>query len=171
MSSGGGGSSRASNNNGRSNKRARTTTSTDDDDSSQHHRLRLNDTLFKKLGTRYCGNAEELLELLLEAHLCAKVETFHVKVEKLGASHARDHLSVELDVGLSDQMAEVKRVIEKEEGVKPCEAQLYRSEEKWDDTYGSHEQQEAALLSNDQVFDGPCTLQLVSQGELVPSQP
>ena len=36
----------------------------------------------------------------------------------------------------------------------------------WGGTYGSHEQQEAALLSNDQAFDGPCTLQLVSQGEL-----
>ena len=54
----------------------------------------LNDTLYDSLGTRYCGDAEELFQLLLHADFCTKVHTFHVKIEKLAASHIRDHLSV-----------------------------------------------------------------------------
>ena len=147
-------------------KRPRTSPpATHDDRSHSRQRVRLNDQLFQVLGLRYFKSAEELLEHLIAAGLGALVQTFDIKVEKLGASHGNDHISVELDTGLPGQMAEVKREIEKKEGVKPWEAQLYRSEEKWDGGYGSPAQQEAALLSNDHVFDGPCTLQLVSQGE------
>ena len=135
------------------------------DDPQRAHRLRLNDTLFHVLGTHYCGNAEELLELLLEAGLCEKVHTFQVEIQKLGASHTKDHISVELDKSLTGHMTEVKRVLEKEEGLKPWEAQLYRFEDDWDGTYGSSEQQQAALLPNDAVFSGPCSLQLVAQSE------
>ena len=67
MSSGAG----AANNHGSSKKRVRTTTNTTTDADSPHQRLRLNDTLFDSLGTRYatryCGNSEELLELLRAA--------------------------------------------------------------------------------------------------------
>ena len=55
MSSGAG----AANNHGSSKKRVRTTTNTTTDAVSPHQRLRLNDTLFDSLGTRYCGDAEE----------------------------------------------------------------------------------------------------------------
>jgi hypothetical protein len=60
-------------------------------------------------------------------------------------------------------MAEVKRVIETEQGIQPWEVQLYRVEEKWDGGSGSSAEQEAALLPNDAVFSGPCKLQLVRQ--------
>jgi hypothetical protein len=40
---------------------------------------------------------------------------------------------------------------------------LYRVEEKWDGGSGSSAEQEAALLPNDAVFNGPCKLQLVRQ--------
>ena len=145
---------------------------------SNQQRLRLNnkvfsfdDTLFALAGRagkgRYC-NRDELVQVLIEAGFCTPVETFQVQIEKLGASHGRDHLTVEVDNDLSDPMKEVKRVIEAEEGVHPWEAQLYRSEEDWDGTYGSVEQQEAALLTDEYPFDdGPCTLQLVCQGEVL----
>jgi hypothetical protein len=60
-------------------------------------------------------------------------------------------------------MAEVKCVIETEQGIQPWEVQLYRVEEKWDGGDGSSAEQEAALLPNDAVFSGPCKLQLMRQ--------
>ena len=74
MSSGAG----AANNHGSSKKRVRTTTNTTTDDDSPHQRLRLNDTLFDSLGTRYatryCGNSEELLELLRAAKVISSCQ-------------------------------------------------------------------------------------------------
>ena len=120
-------------------------------------RLWLNDDLFKQLGTRYCSS-EEVMDLLLAKGVCKEVDTFAVEVELFGDRHVK----VELDADFNS-MAEVKRVIETEQGIQPWEVQLYRVEEKWDGGDGSSAEQEAALLPNDAVFSGPCKLQLVRQ--------
>jgi hypothetical protein len=120
-------------------------------------RIWLNDDLFKQLGTRYCSG-EELMDLLLAKDVCKEVDTFAVEVELFGDRRVK----VELDADFNS-MAEVKRVIETEQGISPWEVQLYRVEEKWDGGDGSIAEQEAALLPNDAVFSGPCKLQLVRQ--------
>jgi hypothetical protein len=134
-----------------SNKRARL------DEPEIPRRLWLNDDLFKQLGTRYCSS-EEVMDLLLAKGVCKEVDTFAVEVEMFGDRHVR----VELDADFNS-MAEVKRVIETEQGIQPWEVQLYRVEEKWGGGDGSSAEQEAALLPNDAVFSGPCKLQLVRQ--------
>jgi hypothetical protein len=98
------------------------------------------------------------MDLLLAKDVCKEVDTFAVEVELFGDRHVK----VELDADFNS-MAEVKRVIETEQGIQPWEVQLYRVEEKWDGGDGSSAEQEAALLPNDAVFSGPCKLQLVRQ--------
>jgi hypothetical protein len=128
-------------------------------------RVRLNRQLYKLMGgeQRYCNGAD-ILELLLAKGLCTEVETFEVEVQKFGDSKP---IKVELDSNFNT-MAEVQRVVEREDGTPPWEVQLYRVEESWDGKGGSSAQEDAALLKNDAVFSGPCVLQLVRQGT-VPS--
>jgi hypothetical protein len=110
-------------------------------------------------GQRYCNRAD-ILEMLLAKGLCVEVETFEVEVQKFGELKP---IKVELDSELNT-MAEVQRVIEQDEGTPPWEVQLYRVEESWDGKSGSSAQEDAALLKNDAIFSGPCTVQLVRQG-------
>jgi hypothetical protein len=129
-------------------------------------KLRLSDELTTKLGARYCTD-NELVTLMLSQKMCSRVSTFEVKATLMG--DLNEWMTVTLDDDHAST-ADVKAGVEQAKGTRPATQELFRYDESWTGTKGSggsgHSaaQEDAALVEEGVLFDGPCSL-MVSVNE------
>jgi hypothetical protein len=129
--------------------------------------LRLSNDLATKLGTQYCPESD-LIAMMLSQKMCSRVSTFEVKATLMG------DLNEWMTITLDDEhasVADVKRGVELSKGLRPAMQELFRYDDKWTGTKSSggsgHSaaQEEAALLEEGFMFEGPCSV-VVSVNEL-----
>jgi hypothetical protein len=129
-------------------------------------KLRLSDELAIKLGTRYCTD-NELVTLMLSQKICSRVSTFEVKATLMG--DLNEWMTITLDDDHAST-ADVKAGVEQAKGFRPVMQELFRYDESWTGTEGSggsgHSaaQEDAALVEEGVLFEGPCLL-MVSVNE------
>jgi hypothetical protein len=129
-------------------------------------KLRLSDELAIKLGTRYCTD-NELVTLMLSQKMCSRVLTFEVKATLMG--DLNEWMTITLDDDHAST-ADVTRVIAQAKGIRPATQELFWYDKPLTGTEGSGRsghstyQEDAALVEEGFVFEGPCSL-LVSVNE------
>jgi hypothetical protein len=140
-----------------------------DDSNDQIHdipRFRLSTELANMLGARYCSE-EDLAKMLLSQKMCSKADTFQIKATQVGDLNT--WTTITLDDGHAST-ADVKEGMEQEKGIRAAMQELFRYDESWTGTKASggnghsEEQEDAALLAEGFVFEGPCSV-LVSVNE------
>jgi hypothetical protein len=113
--------------------------------------------------------ADDAVELLLSKGAVVSVSTFEIKATRMGDLNG-DWTIITLDDEHATA-ADVKEGMERAKGIRPAMQELFRYDESWTGTKASggsghtEEQEDAALLEEGYVFEGPCSV-VVSVNEL-----
>jgi hypothetical protein len=105
---------------------------------------------------------EELVTLMISKKMCSRVLTFEVRATQMGDLNG-DWTTITLEDGHAST-ADVKEGMERAKGIMPAMQEIFRYEQSWTGTKASggsghtDEQEDAALLEEGYVFEGPCSV-------------
>jgi hypothetical protein len=102
-----------------------------------------------------------MIKLMLSRNLCHRASTFEIRATLMGDLNT--WITITLDDAHSSA-ADVKKGVEQEVGIRPAMQELFQYDEGWTGTKSiggsghSEEQEEAAFIEDDFVFDNPCAV-------------